>query len=379
MAPSRTDESKRLTALQVLATLALTGLLLYGISMFLVRVQAVVIIAIAAVFLAYVIFPLVHRLARRMPVIVAIVVVYLIVAIAIALIVMFMVPPLIADTATFVRAVPRMIGEVSNDIANPRNPLFAWLPTPIRTYLATLPAELVSFTERYAFAAIHQIATYLVSAVALIATVIVVPILTAYMLLDQENLTRVFLGLFPGGARPKAKAVLLDLDHVLGGFIRGQMIDAVIVGVMIFVVLTIFRVPYAYLIAVFSGVFQVIPYLGAVVAFLPAVTLALIYNGDGNALGVAIAVIAIHQVDGNVIAPRIMRDNVGLSPLWVIIAVLAFTELFGFVGTFVAVPAAAMLRVLKMHFLPAPVELEEIQTTPRDESLRLQDEISNAG
>ena len=371
------DESKRLTALQVLATLALTGLLVYGVSMFLVRVQAVVVIAIAAIFLAYVIFPLVHWLERRMPVIVAILIVYLMVAIALALIIVFMVPPLLADTATFVRSAPRMILEVSRDIADPRDPLFAWLPAPIRAYLATLPAELAGFTERYAFDAIHQIATYLVSAVALIATLIVVPILTAYMLLDQENLTRVFLGFFPSRLRPKVKAVILDLDHVLGGFIRGQTIDALIVGTMMFVVLTIFRVPYAYLIAVFSGIFQVIPYLGAVVAFFPAVTLALIYNGDGNALAVAVVIIAIHQLDGNVIAPRIMRDSVGLSPLWVIISVLAFTELFGFVGTFVAVPAAAMIRVLKMHFLPEPVEAEEVQTTPRDESLRLQDEISN--
>ncbi|MGA3038120.1 MAG: AI-2E family transporter [Vulcanimicrobiaceae bacterium] len=373
------DVSKRLTALQVLATLVLTGVLVYGIAMFLVRVQAVLVIAIAAIFVAYVIFPLVHWLARRMPVIVAILIVYLMVAIVLALIIVFMIPPLIADTATFVRTVPKMIVEASQDIANPRNPLFAWLPPPIRAYVATLPAELVGFIQRYAFEAIHQIATYLVSAVTLVAALIVVPILTAYMLLDQENLVRVFLGFFPKRVRPKAKAVLLDLDHVLGGFIRGQMIDAVIVGVMMFIVLTIFRVPYAYLIAVFSGVFQVIPYLGAVVAFFPAVTLALIYNGDGNALAVALVVVAVHQLDGNVIAPRIMRDSVGLSPLWVIISVLAFTELFGFVGTFVAVPVAAMIRVLKMHLLPAPVEAEEVQSTPRDESLRLQDEITNVG
>jgi len=379
MASNRGDESKRLTALQVLATLALAGLLVYGIVMFLLRVQAVVIIAIAAIFLGYVIYPLVHWLSRRIPVIVAILIVYLIVAVVLALIVTFMIPPLIADTATFVRSVPRIITDVSRDIADPRDPLFAWMPPAIRVYLATLPAQLVGFTERFAFDAIHQIATYLVSAVALIATLIVVPILTAYLLLDQENLMRVFLGFFPRSSRPKVKAVILDLDGVLGGFIRGQMIDAVVVGAMIFIVLTIFHVPYAYLIAVFSGVFQVIPYLGAVVAFFPAVTLAIIYNGDGNALGVALAVIAVHQLDGNVIAPRIMRENVGLSPLWVIVAVLAFTELFGFAGTFVAVPAAAMIRVLKMHFLPAPIEAEELPPTPRDESLRLQDEISNVG
>jgi len=142
-------------------------------------------------------------------------------------------------------------------------------------------------------------------------------------------------------------------------------------------VLLVFGVPYAYLVAVISAVFQLIPYFGAIVAFFPAVTLAYIAHGTGSAVGVGIGVIVVHQLDGNLVAPRIMRDNVGLSPFWVIVSVLGFTELFGFVGTFVAVPAAAMIRVFKLHFLPEAVEKEELPPTPHEEELRVKDEIKN--
>ena len=359
MASNRPGGSNLIGALQFLAVLALAGLVLYGCAWFFARIPNLVIILIASIFFAYLIFPITDRLAKRMPALVALLVVYLGMAILIALVVLFAVPPLVSDATTFVKGIPKILSDLSNAIADPHNPLFAWLPESVRLYLANLPEQLVTLAERYGFAAVQQITGYLLSAVAVIATVVIVPVLTAYMLMDREDIVSVFLSFFPKSGRPKAKAVLDDLDRVLGGFIRGQIIDALIVGVSMFIVLTIFRVPYAYLIAVFTGIFQVVPYLGAVVAFVPAVTLALIYNGTTNGLLVALAIVAVHQIDGNIIAPRIMKDNVGLSPFWMIVSVLAFTELFGFVGTFVAVPAAAMIRVLKIHFVPTAVKAVE--------------------
>jgi predicted PurR-regulated permease PerM len=377
MPTNRPADEKRVSTLQVLATLALAALLCYGAILFLARVENVVVILIAAVFLAYFIFPVVRWLNRQMPTVMAIVVVYVFIAGLVTVVVNYLLPPLIADTATFVKQIPRLVSEISHDIADPHNKALAWLPATLRDYLANVPQELARIGEQYGFGAAQKAAGYLLSAAAIVAAIIVVPILTAYILLDQENLIRTFLGLFPERQRPKAKAVLLDLDRVLGGFIRGQILDAAVVGVLIYLVLLAFHVPYAYLVAVFSGVFQIVPYLGAIVAFFPAVALALINNGGANAVGVAIAIIVVHQLDGNLIAPKIMRDNVGLSPFWIIVSVLGFTELFGIVGTFVAVPAAAMLRVMKMHFLPDPVEPEEVEPTPEDESLRLGDEIGN--
>jgi len=371
MAYNRPAGSRRITALQVLATIALAALLTLALVEFLARIPFMVVIVVAAVFLEYIIRPSVRWLNRRVNIVVAILIVYVAMFVIIALAVMFLVPPLVSDAATFIRSVPRLVNEVSAQIANSR------LPPAIREYLANLPGEIVAFVEQYGLSAVHQVANYLFSAIAVIGAAIVVPILTAYILLDQDNLVRVFLGFVPERSRSKAKAVILDLDHVLGGFIRGQIIDAIVVGVLVFVVLFLFGVPYAYLVAVISAVFQLIPYFGAVVAFFPAVTLAFIAHGSGSAIGVAIAIVAVHQIDGNLIAPRIMRDSVGLSPFWVIVSVLAMTELFGFIGTFVAVPAAAMIRVVKLHFLPEAVEREELPPTPQDEELRVQDEIAN--
>jgi len=366
------------TALQVLATIALAALLVFGAALFLARIAAAVTILIASIFLAYLINPIVRWLHRRMHIVLAIVVVYVAIAIVVALVLNFFVPPLIADTATFVKAVPALISELHAAINDQHSRFFSSLPPPVRTYLADLPQALVGFVQQYGLSTARQAAGYLLSAVAVIATIIAVPILTAYILLDQENLVRTFLGLFPEKRRPKAKAVLLDLDHVLGGFIRGQLLDAVVVGVLVYVVLLAFHVPYAYLVAVASGVFQIVPYLGAIVAFFPAITLAFVNNGPANAVGVAVAIVVVHQLDGNVIAPRIMREVLGLSPFWIVLSVLVFTELFGIVGTFVAVPAAAMLRVMKMHFLPGAVEPQEAEPTALDEALRLEkEEIAN--
>lgn len=371
MAFNRPSRSRRITALQVLATVALAGLLAWGVVQFLTRIPYFMVILIAAIFLEYIIRPSIRWLNARMHIALAILIAYLAIAIVIALAVWFLIPPLVADAAKFIRALPQIVADIQQSIQSSR------LPPEVRDYLANLPAEIVNFIRQYGFTAAHQVATYIFSAAAVIGAMIVVPILTAYILLDQDNLVRVFLGFFPERARPKTKAVLLDLDHVLGGFIRGQIIDAIVVGALIFVLLLIFNVPYAYLVAVISAVFQLIPYFGAIVAFFPAVTLAYIAHGSGSAMAVALGVIVVHQLDGNLVAPRIMRDNVGLSPFWVIVSVLVFTELFGFIGTFVAVPAAAMIRVVKMHFLPDPVEREEAEPTPHDEELRVKEDIPN--
>ncbi|MBV8600289.1 MAG: AI-2E family transporter [Candidatus Eremiobacteraeota bacterium] len=370
----RPTERKRLSVLQVLATIALGALLIYGVATFFGRLQGTVIIVIASTFFAYLTYPLVRYLARQMPVILAIVLIYLALLAAIGLVVTLLVPPLLTDASLFIRGLPRLISTLSAEIADPTNKLFAWMPPGLRGYVATLPQQLLLALQHYGFTAAQQVATYLFSVVSIIATVVVVPVLTAYMILDSENLLRTFLGLFPERGRPKAKAVLADLDRVLGGFIRGQLIDCVIVGVLIFIMLTILRVPYAYLIAVVAGVLNFVPYLGAIVGFIPSVILALVYNGPTNALIVGLSFAAIQQLDGNVIVPRIMRESVGLSPVWIILSIIAFSELFGLVGTFVAVPVAAMLRVLKMHFLPDPVEPHEAKPSPADEALRLDEE-----
>jgi predicted PurR-regulated permease PerM len=191
--------------------------------------------------------------------------------------------------------------------------------------------------------------------VSIAATLVIIPVLTAYMLLEASDVRRQILGLFAPKHRAKANTMIDELDKVVGGFIRGQLIDGAIVGTMIFVMLMILHVPYALLIGVSAGLLNFIPYAGAVIGFVPSVLLALAYNGPTNALLVAIFFAVIQQIDGNFVAPRVLKDAVGLSPLYIIVSILVGSELFGLVGTFLAVPVAAMLRVLREQLLPQDV------------------------
>ena len=109
---------------------------------------------------------------------------------------------------------------------------------------------------------------------------------------------------------------------------------------------------YAVLIGVAAGIFDVIPYVGALVGFLPSVTLAFVNDGWQHALVVTVVFVAIFQLEGHFIAPKIVSDSVGLSPLMVIVAILIGGELLGVLGMFVAVPIAGVLRVALLHALP---------------------------
>ena len=209
------------------------------------------------------------------------------------------------------------------------------------------------------------------SVASLFLSVIIVPILAAYFFFDTPDVKRGFLGLIPPQARPKTLAILSDVDRVLGAFVRGQVLDGLILAVMVSVMLWALHVPYALLIGVAAGFLNLVPYLGAIIGFIPSVTLALAYNGWENALLVALLFAVIQQVDGNFILPRIMKENVLLSPLVIIISILVFSALFGVVGTFLAVPVAAILRVLKLHFLPAPGAAEMAADHSQAQRLRV--------
>lgn len=147
--------------------------------------------------------------------------------------------------------------------------------------------------------------------------------------------------------------LLADIDGVIGGFIRGQLIVALFVGVLITLALLFLRVPYAYLFGLLAFFGDLIPYVGAVLAFLPAFLSALLTNGWVNALLVAVAFLAIYEVEGHLIAPIVVGRQVRLSAFAVIVAILIGGELAGLFGVLVAVPVAGAIRVVLARVLEA--------------------------
>ena len=175
-----------------------------------------------------------------------------------------------------------------------------------------------------------------------------------YMLMSKDKLLRqlkkVVLAAFP---LPRARRVLEECHHanqVFSGFINGKLIDSTIIGIICFVGMSLFRMPFAVLISVIVGVTNIIPFFGPFIGAIPSILILLIIN-PWDALGFAVFVLALQQFDGNILGPKILGDSTGLSAFWVLVAIIVGGGLFGFVGMVVGVPAFAVLYSLTSDIL----------------------------
>lgn len=339
-------------ALKILALVILGALALSAILSFFGRIPAVTVILVGAIFFTYVIYPAVKFLRDRMPLVAAVLLVYLAIGGIVTIGIATVAPALISDSQALVKSSPTLVHNAQTFVSDPNNPIFARLPTAIRDYLVTLPVDLEHRARGYAGEAASRAVGLLASVLGLLATLVVIPVLALYLLMETPELIRALLRIIPLSAQPKTLALMHDLDNVLGGFIRGQLTVGATIGVCITIALLLLHVKYAVLIGVTAGLLDVIPYVGAIVGFVPSVGLALANDGWQHALIVALVFAAIFQAEGHFIAPRIVSDSVGLTPLMVIIAILIGGELLGIGGMFLAVPAAAILRVIILHAVP---------------------------
>lgn len=133
--------------------------------------------------------------------------------------------------------------------------------------------------------------------------------------------------------------------HTFGGFISGQVINALIVGILCFILMAIFQMPYALLVSVIMAVFNVIPYFGPFIGAIPSALLILMVD-PWDCLWFIVMILVLQQLDGSVISPRILGDSIGLSGFWVMVSILVMNNLIGFVGMVIGVPVFAVLYVL---------------------------------
>lgn len=143
---------------------------------------------------------------------------------------------------------------------------------------------------------------------------------------------------------PQANLIIDNVrftHQVFGGFINGKLLDSLIIGVICFIGMSIFQLPYPILISVIIGVTNVIPFFGPFIGAVPSTLLILIIN-PMQALYFLIFVFALQQFDGNILGPKILGDSTGLSSFWVMFAILLFGGLFGFVGMVLGVPLFAV-------------------------------------
>lgn len=178
--------------------------------------------------------------------------------------------------------------------------------------------------------------------------VVISPVLAFYLLKDLRRIQGRFWHLLPYSWHRVVYRLGRDLDRVLSGYVRGQLLVALLVGVLAGVYCAAIGVPFSLFIGVVVGLTDVVPYVGPIVGGLPAVLLAL-SHGFYSALWVVGGFALIHQLEGAVLAPKIIGDAVELHPLLVVLAILVGAETAGIPGMLAAVPVGASLNVLARH------------------------------
>jgi predicted PurR-regulated permease PerM len=179
--------------------------------------------------------------------------------------------------------------------------------------------------------------------------VVLGPIIAFYLLVDVPHLRRVAESLLPAGARDEALLIGHRLNRAIGGFFRGQIVVAAIVGVLCSIGLGVIGLKFWFLIGMIAGLFNVIPLVGPWVGGVPGVTIALTTGSPLQALLVVAVMVGVQQIDNHFITPQVMQRTVHLHPAVVILALVAGGSLGGFYGLLLAVPVAAVLKILVSH------------------------------
>lgn len=190
-------------------------------------------------------------------------------------------------------------------------------------------------------------------------------VIAGYLLIEWPAIQRKTKELLPAWHKDDVLRIVHTIDRDMRAFFRGQLLVALALGGIYTAGLVIVGVPFGILIGVVAGLANIVPYLGLAVGLVPALLLSLIpYGGLLKPIGVLLSFSIAQAIEGFYLTPKIVGKNVGLSPVVVILAILVFAELFGFIGVIFAVPLASICKVFLGELLryyrrfqePAPAE-----------------------
>ena len=306
---------------------------------------------VVAAVLAYALTPLVNSLDTmgkgRLPRVVAVVVVELLFILA-ALSLVLLIVPIVAKELPLMREQAPLLADRLNAGLTP---WLAQFGIKVQLDVESLKAVVL----KYLNANYEDVFGSLMSslklggsmALAVIGNAVLIPVALFYLLMDWERFVARLLDLVPLPMRASFDSFTDEADTVLGQYLRGQLLVMLVMAIFYSVGLALFGLDLALPIGIFTGLAMFIPYLGFGVGLLLAILAGLLQFVSVKALVMVAVVFGVGQlVEGLFLTPRLVGERIGLHPLAVIFALLAFGQVFGFVGVLIALPASAVLLVV---------------------------------
>lgn len=188
-------------------------------------------------------------------------------------------------------------------------------------------------------------------------------IVAIYVLASKETFARQFNKLLKAFFNDKQSKLITDVlsesNRIFGGFISGKLVDSVIMGILCFVGCWILKIPYIVLISVIIGVTNIIPFFGPYIGVIPSAIIVLLDNPSKGIIFI-IFIAILQQIDGNIIGPKILGESTGLSPFWVVFAILLGGGLFGLIGMLIGVPTFAVIYYLIKTYVNYLLEKKKV-------------------
>lgn len=273
---------------------------------------------------------------------IAILSIYTIVLTVLILFFSFLVPQLLEGSFQMTSEVSKWINKFNfNSISQKDIPFYDVLNENLKSIMIKASEIINNFVTNLSF--------MLVSITSIFFNFVLGIIISIYMLIEKNTLKNLFINIlktFLGKEKTsKTTNFAKEVNLIFSKFLTGLIVEAIIVGALAFVLLSILGIKYSYILAFIIMFTNVIPYFGPFIGAIPAIIVSLTQSFD-KSIWCAILILILQQFDGNFIGPKIMGNYIGLSPIWIILSITIGGGFFGLNGMILAIPFAAIIKIL---------------------------------
>ena len=287
---------------------------------------------------------------------ISVIIVYFIAIIVLFIIINFIRPAIVDSVKDLALNIPNYYSSAIEFLKNlPENSIWAQLN------VASLVENLESFNlseKIIEWVDLENVTKYIkgiASAAGIVFNIFVIIVVSIYILLERKDIKSFVQNLFKATVSEENNKKLVEIydnsNFIFYNYITSQILDGFIVGVVVSIIMSIMKIKYAVLLGFMIGLFNIIPYFGAIVAIIIAALITIFTGGFSVAAWMTIVVIAVQQIDANIINPRILGNSLKISPILVILSTTVGGAYFGIVGMFLGVPVAALLKIFVMQYI----------------------------
>lgn len=308
-----------------------------GVGFLIFYLRSAIGILFLSIFFTMIISPFADKMKekRGFPRWLSILLVYLLILTILSIAIGMLIPTLAKELLLFSNKIPDMASGIINNLSPS-------LQSAVNTSLSELATKLSSQTT--------SIVSKFGGILGGFGQAIIVFVISFYMSIEERGVEKFIKSVTPKKHTEKTIQLLKKIQDKVGGWVRGELILILIIGVLSYIGLIILGVNYALLLAIIAGLTELIPYIGPWMGAIPAIIIGFTQS-PAKGIMVAVLYVIIQQLENALIVPKVMNKSVGLHPIIVILVIIIGMEWFGILGALIAVPVTAMLQIIAAEYL----------------------------